>query len=415
MLKSIVSVCLLSLARADSGAIETSKKLAPLFEASLEFYDTLQRTSKGLYRDSYLPEGDLKKNRTCSSAAVGIGLMGLCMEHRLGRDDEAGAKALQTLRALNGKVVGFAPARDSSGFHRHFFDSENGEGTSEFSTIDTAIMVVGALYCRNTFDHPAIRREADQLWNSIDWQLALASQDGRRLHMTAANGKPGDRTVTQLFNEYYLLAWLIHEEAKQRGIEGSLPNLEDLPMLTRENITVLAEPRLTPQSSFTIQFPFYMSQPGSSKVSYTSFVQNQAKLDQRISSRLNGADRFWGCGAGITPDKGYLASNFDDNPGKMVSPHIIAGFLPVSPIAQVHLLKLYSDPSLRLKTPAGEILPRFSVEKPSWRPPRIESIDYASMIFGLAAIHPNLGMEFFSQGDAIYVRAPVGLNSAACL
>ena len=333
-MKLLILTCLAasSLARADSGTIETLRKLAPLFEASLEFFNTLQRTSKGLYRDSYLPKSDPKENRTCSSAAVWIGLMGLCMEHQLGRDEEAAAKALQTLLSLNGKVAGFVPPSDSSGFFRHFFDSESGKGTSEFSTIDTAIMVVGALYCRNTFNHPAIRQEADQLW-----------------------------------------------------------------------------------SSFTIQFPFYMSQPGCSEVDYTSFAQAQAQLDQRISSHLNGSDHLWGCGAGITPDKGYLASNFDDNPGKMVSPHIIAGFLPVSPIAQVHLLKLYSDPSLRLKTPAGEILPRFSVEKPSWRPPRIESIDYASMIFGLAAIHPDLGMEFFSQGDAIYVRAPVGLNSAACL
>ena len=416
-MRLVIYTCLLtlSLARADSGTIETLRKLAPLFEASLEFFNTLQRTSKGLYRDSYLPKSDPKENRTCSSAAVWIGLMGLCMEHQLGRDEEAAAKALQTLLSLNGKVAGFVPPSDSSGFFRHFFDSESGKGTSEFSTIDTAIMVVGALYCRNTFNHPAIRQEADQLWSSIDWQLARASQDGHRLHMTIVDGKPGPRTVTLLFNEYYLLAWLIHEDAKQRRLEGSLKELKDLPMLTRDESTILAEPRLKPQSSFTIQFPFYMSQPGCSEVDYTSFAQAQAQLDQRISSHLNGSDHLWGCGAGITPDNGYLASNFDHNPGKMISPHIVAGFMPVFPSAQVHLLKLYSDPSLRLKTPAGEILPRFSVEQPSWRPPRIESIDYASMIFGLAAIHPDLGMEFFSQGDAIYVRAPVGLNSAACL
>jgi hypothetical protein len=35
--------------------------------------------------------------------------------------------------------------------------------------------------------------------------------------------------------------------------------------------------------------------------------------------------------------------------------------------------------------------------KPDWRHHRIESIDFASMLFGLAAIHPKLGMEFFHE------------------
>lgn len=407
-MKLLILTCLAasSLARADSKAVQTSEKLAPLFEASLEFFDTLQRTSKGLYRDSYLPDGNFQKNRNCSSAAVGIGLMSLCMEHQLGRDDQAATKAHQTLLTLNGKVSGFVPPRDTSGFFRHFFDMESGEGTSEFSTIDTAIMVVGALCCRNTFDHSGIRQEANQLWNSIDWQLARASEDGHRLHMTVADGKPGPRTVTLLFNEYYLLAWLIHEDAQQQGLEGSLPALRDLPTLTRDEVQILAEPRLTPQSSFTIQFPFYMSQPGCSEADYASFARAQAQLDQRISSRLNGSDHHWGCGAGITPGNGYQASNFDHNPGRMVSPHIIAGFMPVLPSAQDHLVKLYSDLSRRLKTPAGEILPRFSIEKPLWRPHRIESIDYASMIFGLAAIHPDLGMAFFRKGTKFTFERP---------
>lgn len=101
-----------------------------------------------------------------------------------------------------------------------------------------------------------------------------------------------------------------------------------------------------------------------------------------------------------------LASNFDHNPGKMISPHIVAGFMPVFPSAQVHLLKLYSDPARRLKPPAGEILPRFSIEKPQWCPKRIESIDYAFMIFGLAAIHPDLGMEFFRKGSRFTFEYP---------
>ena len=43
------------------------------------------------------------------------------------------------------------------------------------------------------------------------------------------------------------------------------------------------------------------------------------------------------------------------------------------------------------------LLPRFNVDKPEWHPSRIESNDYASMLFGLAGIHPQLGTNFFAE------------------
>ncbi len=99
----------------------------------------------------------------------------------------------------------------------------------------------------------------------------------------------------------------------------------------------------------------------------------------------------------MTPNRGYFAASYADNPGKVVSPRIMAGFLPAMPHAREDLLKLYRNPARRLKTPAGELLPRFSLEKPAWKPRRIESIDFASMLFGLAGIHPELGMKFFHE------------------
>jgi hypothetical protein len=40
----------------------------------------------------------------------------------------------------------------------------------------------------------------------------------------------------------------------------------------------------------------------------------------------------------------------------------------------------------------------YTLKNPAWRVPRIESIDYSSMLFGLAASHPKLGMKFFVEG-----------------
>ena len=77
-------------------------------------------------------------------------------------------------------MEGFQIDREEAGYFRHFFQSDTGKGQSEHSTIDTAIMVVGALFCRNTFDDLAIKKEADALWKSIDWELALADLRGRK-------------------------------------------------------------------------------------------------------------------------------------------------------------------------------------------------------------------------------------------
>src|SRR5439155_21110734 len=65
------------------------------------------------------------------------------------------------------------------GFFYHFLDMKTGlrAGTSELSTVDTAILVAGALFCQSYFDrqHPdevEIRRLADQIYRRVDWRWA---------------------------------------------------------------------------------------------------------------------------------------------------------------------------------------------------------------------------------------------------
>jgi hypothetical protein len=367
-------------------------KLQPLFEASLDFYDDLQRTPTGMYRDSYLVGRGADQGQRCSTAAVGVGLMALCMEHELERDPEAARKALLTLRTLNGKTKGFTPDREKAGYFRHFFSIETGAGRSGYSTIDTAIMVVGALFCRNTFEDAEIKKEADLLWNSINWELALARPDGSRLHMVMENGKPKERTVTQMFNEYFVLGWLVGEFQLQERGKSDVLEIADLPSWNHEGLRLLGEPRSTPQPSFIVQFPFYMCHPCTVDADFAKFVKAQGLADRGV-----GRGHFWGAGAGVTPKNGYVAASFARNPGTVVSPRIIEGFMPVMPQARADLQKLYEDPARRLKTPAGELVPRFSLEDTKWQPERIESIDFASMVFGLAGIHPDLGMKFFHE------------------
>ena len=368
-----------------------------LFHATLDFYGQLQRTTNGLYRDAFVIHPAAAPSHLCSTAATGAGLMALCMDFELGRDPAAPQKALQTLWAINGKTPGFAIGREKAGFLRHFFSSQDGSGKSPCSTVDTAILVVGALFCRNTFNEPQIKAEADQLWNSIEWSVALAKSNGEQLYMVIENGKPREASKTFLFNEYYLLAWLIKESQLEKTGHSAVLAIHELNAWDNQGLKLLCSNGHWPQCSFLVQFPFYMCHPCVSDPLYRAFVLAQAQADQRACSQRTGVAECWGCGAGGTPSQGYRANHYAKNPDNVVSPHIIAGFMPVFPLAREHLLKLYRDPARRVPTPVGELLPRFSVDKPDWHAPRIEAIDYASMLCGLAGIHPRLGLKFFDD------------------
>jgi CubicO group peptidase (beta-lactamase class C family) len=377
------------------------KDLRELLQATLDFYGRLQRTPSGFYRDAYLINDSQRPNHFCSTAATGVGLMALCMDHALGRDEAAQPKALQTLQAINGKSEEVKIGREKSGCFQHFFSSDGGAIHSQHSTIDTAIMVVGALYCRNTFSDPQIKAEADQLWNSMDWNVALADPTGRDIYMVIEDGKPVEARKTHLFNEYYILAWLIREAQLQKTGHSDVVTFHQLNTWDNRGIKLLCANGPWVECSFLVQFPLFMCQPCATDPLYHQFALAQAKADQRECFERTRVAEFWGCGAGGTPGGKYRASNYRHNPDNIVSPHIIAGFMPVFPQAREHLLKLYRDPNRRVQSPAGVLLPRFSVDKPEWRAARIESIDYSSMLFGLAAMHPQLGMRFFAEKTAL--------------
>ncbi|WP_208588619.1 hypothetical protein [Gracilibacillus suaedae] len=106
----------------------------------------------GLYADSYMSFQENPDLR-CSIAATGVGLIGLCVADLEGWDEDASEKALTTLRAVTGRSDGCQVARDEkAGFFAHFVDMETGKNLkSELSTIDTALLIAGALIWLDRF------------------------------------------------------------------------------------------------------------------------------------------------------------------------------------------------------------------------------------------------------------------------
>ncbi|MFT7589322.1 MAG: hypothetical protein ACI959_001539, partial [Limisphaerales bacterium] len=170
-----------------------------------------------------------------------MGQIALCIADSMGWELNAEDLALTTLKSVTGYHPTFSPDRNASGFFRHWLDMETGAQawSSEYSTIDTEILVAGALFCAHYFRSDSISFYTDELWNSINHGSVI-----------------DDPVSGSLFRE---------QDAAGNGI------------LVAENFE-------------------------------------------------------WGLGAGSANfGFGYHADRIDDNPGNIVSPHIIAGFLPIYP------------------------------------------------------------------------------------
>jgi hypothetical protein len=118
-----------------------------------------------------------------SIAATGFGLTGLAIGAERGwlPQDEAKARAARTLRFLLGQM----PNRH--GWYYHFVDYRTGERVwkCELSSIDTALLVAGALAAGRAFYGTEVTRLAERLYRQVDFRWMLT--DGGR--------KPREKTL----------------------------------------------------------------------------------------------------------------------------------------------------------------------------------------------------------------------------
>jgi hypothetical protein len=115
-----------------------------------------------------------------STAATGYGLVALAIgiEHGWLSYSEAAARARTTLRFL-------LAMPHQHGWMMHFVDSRNGRRIwgSEYSSIDTALLVAGAIVCGQYFARDASTTDisglADALYRRIDWWWMLTNRGAK--------------------------------------------------------------------------------------------------------------------------------------------------------------------------------------------------------------------------------------------
>ena len=157
----------------------------PRIEALL---DTISRRTFDFFWERTDPATGLTPDRWptrsfSSIAAVGFALTAYPIGAERGyiTRDQAAERVLTTLRFFYQLPQGPASAGTAGhqGFFYHFLDPQTGHRfqTVELSTVDTALLLAGVLFCQQYFDRaggsePAIRAYADSLYRRTDWSWA---------------------------------------------------------------------------------------------------------------------------------------------------------------------------------------------------------------------------------------------------
>ena len=157
-----------------------------------EDLQTLQRNTFRYFWEETNPSNGLVPDNTtadnvpASIAGVGLALSSypVAVERSFVSRAQAVERTLATLRFFSNAPHG--PTRDATGyrgFFYHFLDVATGRRAwrSELSTIDTTILIAGALtaaayFDQDTDDEQEVRRIADTLYRHVDWHWAMNGQ-----------------------------------------------------------------------------------------------------------------------------------------------------------------------------------------------------------------------------------------------
>lgn len=246
----------------------------------------------GLVRDKALNFSETPdSNHVSSLAATGFGLTVIAHASTMGKVTPKFARdyAYKTLRFIRDYVP------HHKGWLVHFADWKSGDRVwqSEYSTIDTALLVAGALYAAEVLKDPAVSEVADDIYERMDFTSAL-TDDGR---------KPNKKTISLSYTPekgWTSHQWEIYAEQKIMLILGL-----GHPTKPLARDTWFAWKRILMGASM----PLFIHQYSPAFFDFRNFedgFQNyfQAGLNATFIHRNMNRSGFWGYSAGESP-KGY--------------------------------------------------------------------------------------------------------------
>jgi hypothetical protein len=152
-------------------------------------FDDIQARTFRFFWERRDPQTSLVPDRYPSRSASSIAAVGFALtaypigvERGYVARADAAARALATLRFFDEAPQGPEPQGRTGyrGFFYHFLDMRTGHRSApdvELSTIDTTLLLAGALFCQSYFDGPGadergIRDRAERIYSRVDWNWA---------------------------------------------------------------------------------------------------------------------------------------------------------------------------------------------------------------------------------------------------
>lgn len=263
----------------------------------------VETTAVQYFLDNAHPESGLVRDRApnfqksnarevSSLAATGFGLSVLAHAAVNGR--------LSKKFAVEYSVKTLKFIRDFVPHHRgwllHFVNWETGERVwdSENSTIDTALLLAGALYAAKVLKNPEISELTRYLYERVDYSAAL-TDDGK---------KPNKKTLSLSFTPekgWTSYQWETYAEQSILLILGLGHPTRPLPVESWHAWR---------RDLMGIQMPLFIHQYSPIFIDFRNFPEKfwDAGMAATFLSRNTGTNGYWGWSAGESPD-GYLVSS----------------------------------------------------------------------------------------------------------
>jgi hypothetical protein len=256
-----------------------------------------------------------------SGAATGYGLTALPigMENGWLDRNEAAARARTTLRFLLNMP-------NERGWMLHYVDKRNGQRIwqSEYSSIDTALLVAGSMVCGQYFARDAATLDisvlSDALYQRIDWQWMLTNNYTQPSKKVLSHGwKPETGFITYDYSAYSeaILLYLLGLGAPVNPLPATSWEAIARPLQTYAGIESLkASPIFIHQ--MPAGFFYFANQRDKLGFDYWVSSTNAMKIHRQFCINRAGevqtyARGFWSLNAGDGPD-GYIGYGAPDGP-----------------------------------------------------------------------------------------------------
>jgi hypothetical protein len=297
--------------------------IAPSLPSNEELLHEVQRRAVRFFWDKADPRTGLINDRAhnfgddnytvASSAATGYGLAALPIGVENGwlNRDEAAARARTTLTFL-------LAMPNEHGWMAHYVDKRTGQRVweSEYSSIDTALLVAGSLVCgqyfardRSTVDIFVL---SDALYRRIDWWWMLTNNYTQSDKKVLSHGwRPQSGFIAYNYDVYSeaVLLYLLGLGSPVRPLPGETWEAIERPLQTYHGIEAFKAGPI-----FIHQMPsgyfYFANQRDTLGFDYWGASTNAMKIHRlfcthRAHERQTYAEGFWGLNASDGPD-GYM-------------------------------------------------------------------------------------------------------------